>query len=197
MKKIVPCPDAERLLKCLSENRVFMALLKALYFIEPSAYLAAGVIRNSIWAHLHDQHYALNRIEVDVIFFNPQDNGYHEQRIQKYLEAIFPKIIWDVTNQALVHQWYQQENGEGIAPLTSIAHALSLWPETATAVAVRLNAQDHLEFEAPLGLQDLFELNLRWNSALVSQAVFMERIQTKQFLEKWPLLTLVPPHFTQ
>ena len=174
-----------------------MALLKALYFIEPSAYLAAGVIRNSIWVHLHDQHYALNRIEVDVIFFNPQDNGYHEQRIQKYLEAIFPQIIWDVTNQALVHQWYRQENGESIAPLTSIAHALSLWPETATAVAVRLNAQDHLEFEAPLGLHDLFELNLRWNPALVSQAVFMERIQTKQFLQKWPLLTLVPPHFTQ
>ena len=109
----------------------------------------------------------------------------------------FPHVVWDVTNQALVHQWYRLENGDSIAPIRSIAHALSLWPETATAVAVRLDAQGNLAFEAPLGLQDLFELNLRWNPALVSQSVFWERLQAKQFLQKWPQLKLVSATLTQ
>lgn len=103
----------------------------------------------------------------------------------------FPNIHWDITNQALVHEWYRTDNGASIAPLLSIEHALSLWPETATAIAIRLNKQNQIECIAPFGLRDLFELKLRWNSALVSHAVFKQRIHQKKFLEKWSKLELI------
>ena len=68
---------------------------------------------------------------------------------------------------------------------------MSLWPETATAVAVRLLENNELEIIAPLGLDDLFELKLRWNTALVSHHVFMQRMEEKQFLRRWNKLRLL------
>ncbi|MBL8321362.1 MAG: nucleotidyltransferase family protein, partial [Acinetobacter sp.] len=82
-----------------------------------------------------------------------------------------------------------------IQPLRSISHAVSLWPETATVVAVRLDAQGNLQILAPLGLADLFQLRLRWNPALVSCTVFLDRARSKGFLAKWPKLKLAPAFF--
>ncbi|WP_257222604.1 MULTISPECIES: nucleotidyltransferase family protein [unclassified Acinetobacter] len=80
---------------------------------------------------------------------------------------------------------------EPIQALKSIEHALSLWPETATAIAVKLDDKQQIQLIAPLGLDDLFELNVRWNPRLVSQATFLQRVQQKQFLQRWPKLKLL------
>ena len=106
-------------------------------------------------------------------------------------EAKYPNQIWDITNQAHVHHWYKTENGDSISPLHSIDEALSYWPETATAIAVRMDEQHQIEVIAPLGLNDLFELKLRWNGRLVSRGVFEQRLVSKQFLKRWPKLKLV------
>jgi hypothetical protein len=37
-------------------------------------------------------------------------------------------------------------------------NAISYWPETATAIAVRLNSKNIVEILAPYGLNDLFNL---------------------------------------
>ena len=63
--------------------------------------------------------------------------------------------------------------------------------ETATAIAVRLLENDDIEIIAPFGLNDLFELKLRWNKRLVSYPVFLARIQAKQFLIRWEKLLVV------
>lgn len=68
---------------------------------------------------------------------------------------------------------------------------MSTWPETATTVGVRLEADDSLTLAAPLGLEDLFALRLRWNPCLVSREIFLQRVREKRFLERWPRLTLV------
>ena len=181
---------AENLKNILTKNTNIMQILKALKVVEPQAYIAAGVIRNTVWAHLHDQPYALENTEVDVIFYDAFDDC-HAEKLQKEMSKIFPNMQWDITNQALVHTWYKTDSGENIAPLTSIEHALSLWPETATAIAVRLNQLNEIEYIAPFGLSDLFELKLRWNKNLVSHDVFLQRLKTKNFLEKWSKLKLM------
>lgn len=168
-----------------------MQILCQLFQIAPDAYIAAGLIRNLVWSQLHGQPYVLAQTEADVIYFDAKDDGIRQREIQSQLQQLFPEMTWDVVNQAYVHQWYRTDTGQMIEPLCSVEHALSLWPETATAVALRLNAQNSLECIAPFGLQDLFELKLRWNASLVSHAVFAQRIQSKCFRAKWPKLQLI------
>ena len=178
--------------KNLFKHRDLYARLLFLRQVKPEAFYSAGVIRNLIWSIAHYQHYALSQTEIDVIFYDVEDeSGFEQQHLAEILKQQFPENDWDVVNQAWVHQWYTTENGASIPPLQSIQHALSLWPETATAVAVRLLGNNALEIIAPLGLDDLFELKLRWNAALVSHDVFMQRMEEKQFLQKWHKLSLL------
>ncbi|MCH7396305.1 nucleotidyltransferase family protein [Acinetobacter dispersus] len=169
-------------------------LLDRLAQLHPYAFVSAGAIRNTVWAYLHGQSFDLQYSDVDVIYYDATELDQHSQKqLQHNLERLFPLQQWDVVNQALVHTWYRRENGKRIQPLASIEHALSLWPDTATAIAVRVNASGELELIAPFGLQDLFELKLRWNSALVSYATFKKRVDSKQWLQQWPQLQEVDP----
>ena len=45
----------------IAAHHELMQILQALREIEAQAYLAAGVIRNSIWAQLHEQAYPLHQ----------------------------------------------------------------------------------------------------------------------------------------
>ena len=178
--------------KNLLKHREIYARLLFLREIKPEAFCSAGMIRNLIWSVAHNQHYELSQTEIDVIFYDAEDEfGFEQQRLAEILKLKFPENHWDVVNQALVHQWYSTEDSASIPPLQSIQHALSLWPETATAVAVRLLENNDFEIIAPFGLDDLFELKLRWNTALVSHEVFIQRMEEKQFLQKWNKLSLL------
>lgn len=183
----------QQLQQLIQQHPFIMQILTTLYDIEPNAYIAAGIIRNTVWAALHGWNYVLDGSEVDVIFYDEAPDHDRSNDIQHDMMSHFPHMEWDVTNQATVHHWYRLDDGTAIEPLKSIEHALSLWPETATAVAIRLNANHELEIVAPFGLQDLFELKLRWNPQLVSHAGFLKRMQTKQFLIRWPQLKWIDP----
>lgn len=77
------------------------------------------------------------------------------RRFQGRLGIADPTIDWSVKNQVRMHT----RNCD--APYGSGAGALWFWPETATAVAVRLYDERALEIAAPFGLDDLFGLILR------------------------------------
>lgn len=182
------------LFELITQSPALSAILQTLSRLHPHAYLSAGILRNTVWAYLHGQSFDLQYSDVDVIYCDATEMDQHSQKqLQHNLERLFPQQQWDVVNQALVHTWYRGENGKRIQPLTSVEHALSLWPDTATAIAVRVNASGELELIAPFGLQDLFELKLRWNSALVSYATFKKRVDSKQWLQQWPQLKEVDP----
>lgn len=169
-----------------------MLRLQYLRDIHTHAYLSAGVIRNLVWSILHHQDYGFDQIEIDVIFYDLNDQqGLKEQRLAELLKQKFPNNEWDVVNQAYVHLWYKTDDGSSISQYQSLFDALSVWVETATAIAVRLLENDDIEIIAPFGLNDLFELKLRWNKRLVSYSVFLARIQAKQFLTRWEKLLVV------
>jgi uncharacterized protein len=170
--------------------------LQFLRELHAHAYLSAGVIRNMVWSNLHDQVYCLDQTEIDVIFYDLKDrSGSEEQRLSQKLKQKFPKNDWDVVNQAYVHLWYKADDGSTIAQYASLFDALSVWVETSTAIAVRLQEHDQLELIAPFGLNDLFELKLRWNARLVSHATFLQRIESKRFLQRWNKLVIVDQPF--
>jgi len=100
-------------------------------------------------------------------------------------------LPWEVTNQAGVHLWFEREFGHPLEPLRSVDDAVATWPETATAVAVRLRNDGELYVIAPFGLMDLFEMVVRRNPRIVSEATYSKRIESKKYVERWPHVTVV------
>ena len=94
-----------------------MRILHQLAQLHSDAYVAAGVLRHVIWAHLHGWEYEINHTEVDVIFYDENEQArVIEQQLADRLKEYFPDIRWDVTNQAFVHEWYRTDQNENIEP---------------------------------------------------------------------------------
>ena len=69
---------------------------------------------------------------------------------------------------------------------------MATWPETATAVAVRLLPDDRLQVVAPCGLDDLFGLVCRRNPRRVGVQHYQRRLRDKRVAERWPRVRVVP-----
>jgi hypothetical protein len=110
------------------------------------------------------------------------------------LAGIWPEVPWEAGNQAAVHTWYDRKfGGEPVPPLRSIVEAIGTWPETATAVVVRLDRADRIEICAPHGLDDLLAGVWRRNSARISLQRSRERLARHRPAERWPAVKVIPP----
>jgi hypothetical protein len=93
-----------------------------------------------------------------------------------------------------VHTWYHGKfGGDPVEPLTSTHDALGTWPETATAVAVRLGPDDLIEISAPFGLDDLLDGVWRRNPRRVSLDGSLARLERHQPQTRWPGVKVIPP----
>ena len=150
----------------------------------PDAWIGAGAVRSAYWAVRHGRDPEAVGGDVDVVYFDPHRAPEDDARIQEELARRWP-IAWEVVNQAHVHRWYAWLQG----PLTSTAHAVSLWPETATCVAAR-RACGAIELLAPHGLDDLLALRWRANPACPDPTAFARRLEQKRVRELWPQVTI-------
>jgi uncharacterized protein len=145
------------------------------------SWIGAGFIRNKVWDVLHGfERTALN--DIDVLYYNSEKPAENEDlKIEQILNDHYTGIDWSVKNQARMH--IQNKHFPYINCEDAVAH----WPETATAVAVRLNFNHRLELIAPYGLDDLFHLQLR-RSPLSTDILFQTRLEKKQWQKHWPQL---------
>ena len=121
------------------------------------------------------------------MFFDPHSLGSERERsVQREVSLQAPDICWDVTNQAGVHLWYPNVFRLEVEPLMSSADGVGTWPETATAVGVRLLGDDSIEVVAPCGLEDLFGLICQRNPRRVSVEHYRSRLKSKQIATRWP-----------
>jgi len=157
----------------------------------PDWLLGAGAVRSAVWDHLHGT--ATPVKDVDVAFFDSGDlSPERDAEVEQALRDAAPDIPWDVKNQAAVHLWYARVFGYDVEPLTSSADGVGTWPETATAVALHLDADDRLTIVAPCGLDDLLGLIHRRNPRRVSVVEYERRLREKRIAERWPRVTIVP-----
>ena len=158
----------------------------------PDWVIGAGAIRDLVFEHLHGRLAPAPR-DVDYAFFDPADvSAEHDEAIESKLRALCPDLPFEARNQARVHLWYEQRFGHSIEAYRSIEQAVSTWPETATAVAVRLLPDEDIQVIAPLGLDDLFAGVLRPNAAQVTPGIFRQRLERLPRLqERWPLVRVV------
>lgn len=152
-------------------------------------WIAAGFVRDVVWNRLHDLPPALPRSDVDVVWHDPSmAEPAIDAALEDRLRAGRPDIDWSVKNQARMHLRNRS------APYLSTADAMSRWPETATATAVRLTAAGDVEVLAPLGLDDLFAMIVRPTPHFRSTGqvpVMLDRVRDKDWLRRWPRLRLM------
>ncbi|WP_070885364.1 nucleotidyltransferase family protein [Pseudomonas argentinensis] len=154
----------------------------------PDCWVAAGFIRCAVWDHLHGHAPSPLPTDIDVIWFDP-DNPLPERdfELEARLLNADNTLNWSVKNQARMHL----RNGD--RPYESATGAMAYWPDTATAVAVRLSASGEVEVAAPFGLDDLFDLVVRPAGRFRDEKrqLFLKRLYSKQWLTKWPGLTVL------
>lgn len=167
-------------------SRTVVDVLLALRKTGPSLYLGGGLIRNAVWDHLHGYRSPTAVDDVDVIHFDETDTRKRrDDELNAVLATEIPNIRWSTKNQARMHSI----NGE--EPYTSLDDAIQRWPETATAMVVRLNDDGTLEFRAPFGFDDLLRLVVTNTPAFASrQDIIRDRVTKKRWLETWPRLRL-------
>ncbi len=153
-----------------------LAIVKGLNLND--CWVGAGLIRNTVWDSLH-QIKATKHNDIDVVFFDTTTlSETLEKEIEAQLTQINPNAKWSVKNQARMHIRNNHQQ------YSNTKNAISYWPETATAIAARLNSNDKIEILAPHGLDDLFNLvvsptpNFDWN-------MFRQRIEEKQWEKQW------------
>jgi uncharacterized protein len=154
----------------------------------PGAFVAAGAVRDTVWNALTGRTATEPYGDVDVVYWAETEPESSSHGYEARLRAALPGVDWEVTNQATVHTWHWQAHRLRVPPHRTVAEGLATWPETATAVGVRLTAASELQVLAPLGLDDLFALRLRHNPALVGPDVFRQRVESKRWLQRWPEL---------
>jgi hypothetical protein len=153
----------------------------------PDCWVAAGFVRNCVWDHLHGFAPSTLPQDIDVIWFDPLHAArVHDEALEATLRSVDSTLAWSVKNQARMHL----RNAD--RPYQSALDAMRHWPETATAVAVRLDQRGDVEVAAAYGLDDLFALVIRPGDRFLDEKhpIYLERMRTKRWQAAWPRLTL-------
>src|SRR5690606_7289248 len=121
-----------------------------------------------------------------IIYFDTEkvDEGI-EKKYEQVLEQKTGISIWSVKNQARMHI----RNGD--KPYTSVEEAMSYWPETVTAVGIRLEENNNITYASPYGLDDIFEMKVRRSSLFNDESYFRTRVSQKNWKGIWPKLEII------
>ena len=149
----------------------------------PDCYVAAGFLRNLVWDSIHSSNTKLN--DIDIVFYDKSDlDNVSAKLISKKLNQKYPDFKWEAKNQAFMHI----RNGDD--PYKGTLDAMSYWPEKETAIGATLSDDGSIYIVSAFGLESLFNGKVSHNKKR-SKDVFLNRVNTKKWLETWPKLHLV------
>ena len=150
-------------------------------------WIGAGLIRNAVWDRLHGIEPRISPgTDVDVVFCDHEDSRLQRDLgLLENLRAKSPSIPWSVHNQARMHHRNDDR------PYRNVEDAISHWPETATAIAARLN-NGRIDLITPHGVGDLLNLVVRPTPAFADKlTIYKQRVERKDWRRRWPKLEIV------
>lgn len=177
--------NQEDLVKLIQNDDSMMEIIKAASKLNlPDWWICAGFVRSKIWDTMHGFEKRTNIPDVDVIYFDKKNI---DERTEKNLEAelrvILPDIPWSVKNEARMHVL------NDIPPYISSEDAISKFPETATALGVKIDKNNKLILTAPCGIEDVLNLELKptpyFRETKERAVIYEERINKKNWKAVW------------
>ncbi|WP_416730915.1 nucleotidyltransferase family protein [Fictibacillus sp. JL2B1089] len=162
---------------------------RALYL--PDWWICAGFVRSKVWDTLHGFQERTRLADIDVVYFNPEDlKKESEKKYEEMLLGLIPNLPWSVKNEARMHLV-----NDDFKPYTSTVDAISKFPETVTALGVRLNDQDEVILAAPCGIEDVLSMEVRptdsYRSTDDRRKKYAERVKKKNWEAVWSKVRVV------
>ena len=178
------------LLAAIAEDAWMMEVLEIAKSLGlPDWWICAGFVRTKIWDSLHGFEERTPLADIDVVYFDPEKtHESEEKRFEEQLEQLKPGLPWSVKNEARMHHI------NNLSPYLSSIDAISKFPETATALAVKLDENHQLILAAPCGINDAMNLTVKPTPHFIENkelaAVYENRLMKKNWLAKWPKLAI-------
>ncbi|SDX96254.1 hypothetical protein SAMN05421736_10117 [Evansella caseinilytica] len=191
MRKLQSAEDVKLL---IAEDHWMMDILHTVQSLHlPDWWVCAGFVRSKIWDALHGFEERTPLGDIDVIYFDPSDTEEAvEKRWEDQLRERSPGLPWSVKNQARMHRV------NNVDPYVSSEDGISKFPETPTALGVKLDERQQLVLTAPCGIEDALKLRVRptrfFHDRKELAAVYMERMAKKDWKTTWPGLTIYAYH---
>ncbi|MDI2588483.1 nucleotidyltransferase family protein [Psychrobacillus sp. NEAU-3TGS] len=183
-------PNEEELIRIIEEDEWMISLLRAARVLNlPDWWICAGFVRSKIWDVLHGFEERTPLTDIDVIYFDPTNiKEDEEKKLEEHLRDLVPSIPWSVKNQARMHVI------NGFPPYTSATEGIANFPETATALGVKLDDQDKVILTAPHGITDVVHQQVKPTPHFLTteelNAVYKGRVQKKDWKKTWSKLEI-------
>lgn len=173
------------IIRMIEQDPWMMEILKTARTLDlPDWWVCAGFVRSKIWDTLHGFKERTELPDVDIIYFDTQmDSEVTEKELEAKLASIHQGIPWSVKNQVRMHLINELE------PYSSSIDAMSKFPETATALGVKLDEHGSVILAAPCGVEDVLGLQLRATEFFTEtekrREIFEDRILKKDWKSIW------------
>ncbi len=173
------------ILQIVSEDTWMMDILRTAKKLNlPDWWVCAGFVRSKIWDTLHGYKKRTPVPDIDVIYFDTTTTDESvEKRLEEKLRNLYPNIPWSVKNEARMHV------KNNFQPYQSAVDAIAKFPETATALGLKLDEKDNLIITAPCGLEDVLHLQVKPSPFFMATkeyaSIYEERIKKKNWKSIW------------
>lgn len=178
------------ILNLIGEDEWMMNILAAARSLQlPDWWICAGFLRSKIWDTLHGFRERTTTPDIDVVYFDSTNTDESKEKdLEQKLFNINPNVPWSVKNEARMHALSYS------LPYSSSEDAISKFPETATALGIKLDENDNLVLAAPHGINDIVNLKVRPTAFFTRTkeriTIYEERVIRKNWKPHWNKLSV-------
>ena len=112
-----------------------------------------------------------------------------EKKYEVALRKLLPTVPWSVKNQARMHV------ANNIPPYSSAVDAISKFPETATALGVKLDDENKLKLTAPHGINDVVNMVVKptpyFRESKDRMMIYENRVSKKKWQSIWNKIEVI------
>ena len=177
--------NEKMIIEVISKDQWMMDILKTAKSLNlPDWWICAGFVRSKIWDTLHNFGERTPIADIDVIYFDPTNlDELEEKKLEEIVNNVMPTIPWSVKNEARMHV------KSNMPPYSSAVDAMSKFPETATALGVKLDEADNVILTAPCGISDVVNLEVKptpiFTQTKERVKIYEDRITKKNWQSTW------------
>lgn len=175
----------KKLIEVITEDKWMMDILKTAKSLNlPDWWVCAGFVRSKIWDTLHNLNERTPIPDINLIYFDPANiDELKEKKLEEKLKILLPNTPWSVKNEARMHI------KSNMPPYSSSVDAISKFPETATALGVKLDAKENVILTAPCGISVVLNLKVKptyfFTQAKERIKIYEDRITKKKWKSIW------------